>query len=235
MSLRTFGVAAFREAVDGSLDLARLAQRIIEEDPRLELMTPATLGVVCFRRRFEGVASEAELGRLNAAVAAQLEARGVGLVSSTRLHGRCTADLRAQSHQRRTRCPIRVGAPRVRRAVRRVDVVGSAAVWCRPSARVRDGIRPVDGESMWRIPLLAGLSADGRRIVLRSGHEIRVAAGVFVVRRWAADRDFYLVLDGRLVVDVDGVVLRRLGEHDFFGELAARDWGSGSRTPGRRP
>ena len=88
MSLRTFGVAAFREAVDGSLDLARLAQRIIEEDPRLELMTPATLGVVCFRRRFEGVASEAELGRLNAAVAAQLEARGVGLVSSTRLHGR---------------------------------------------------------------------------------------------------------------------------------------------------
>ena len=36
MSLRTFGVAAFREAVDGSLDLARLAQRIIEEDPRLD-------------------------------------------------------------------------------------------------------------------------------------------------------------------------------------------------------
>ena len=88
MSLRTFGLAAFRDTVDRSLDLARLAQRIIEEDPRLELMTPATLGVVCFRRRFEDVSSEAELGRLNAAVAEQLVAQGIGLVSSTRLHGR---------------------------------------------------------------------------------------------------------------------------------------------------
>jgi CRP-like cAMP-binding protein len=93
------------------------------------------------------------------------------------------------------------------------------------------GSAPVESPAILEVPLLAGLSADGQRTVLRTGHEIQVAAGVSVVRRWAADRDFYVVLEGQLVVDVDGVMLRRLGEHDFFGELAARDWGSGFAYP----
>ena len=50
LSLRTFGVAAFRAAIDRSLDLAELARRRIEASDRLELAAPPSLGIVCFRR-----------------------------------------------------------------------------------------------------------------------------------------------------------------------------------------
>ena len=56
-------------------------------------------------------------------------------------------------------------------------------------------------------------------------------ANVAIVRRWGADRDFYFVLEGDLDVDVDGSIVRRLGTGTFFGELAARDWGSSFGYP----
>jgi CRP-like cAMP-binding protein len=84
---------------------------------------------------------------------------------------------------------------------------------------------------MWRLPLLARLSDEGKRQVRLAGHEIHVHAGAIVVRRWASDRDFYVVLVGQLLVDVDGQEVRRLAAGDFFGELAARDWGSGYGYP----
>ena len=50
ISLRYFGVAAFRKAIDRCLDLALHAQSRIESSSELELMSPASLGVVTFRR-----------------------------------------------------------------------------------------------------------------------------------------------------------------------------------------
>lgn len=87
MSLKYFGADAFRAAIDRSLDLARLAQARIEASQDLELLHPATLSVVCFRRRFTGVDDEDELARLNAALLQQLTESGAALLSSTRLHG----------------------------------------------------------------------------------------------------------------------------------------------------
>lgn len=52
-----------------------------------------------------------------------------------------------------------------------------------------------------------------------------------VDRRRSPDRDFYVILAGVLVVDVDDTVTRGLGSGDFFGELAAKDWGSGFGYP----
>ena len=52
MSLRYFGVDAFRGAIDQALDLAELAASRIEESDCLELVAPPSLGIVCFRRRF---------------------------------------------------------------------------------------------------------------------------------------------------------------------------------------
>jgi CRP-like cAMP-binding protein len=40
-------------------------------------------------------------------------------------------------------------------------------------------------------------------------------------------RDFYVVLSGEVAVTVDGRVVRTLGAGEFFGELAAIDWGAG--------
>ena len=87
LSLSYFGVDAFRAAIDRALDLAREAESQIARDPSLELLAPAVLGVVCFRRRGPAGLDDAEVERLNADLVARFEASGRGLVSSTRLDG----------------------------------------------------------------------------------------------------------------------------------------------------
>ena len=61
--------------------------------------------------------------------------------------------------------------------------------------------------------------------------EKRAAPGEHIVRRWDTDRDFYVILDGAVEVLVDTRVVRTLGPGDFFGELAAQDWGGGFGYP----
>jgi CRP-like cAMP-binding protein len=47
-----------------------------------------------------------------------------------------------------------------------------------------------------------------------------------VIRRWDAARDFYVIIDGTMAVHVESRHVRDLGTGDFFGELAALDWGA---------
>ena len=98
LSLKFFGVDAFRSAIDRSLDLARHAQVRIECSDDLELVSPAVLGTVCFRRRPAGVVDEAELEDLNAALVAGLAESGRGMISSTRLEGRYVLRLCVLNH-----------------------------------------------------------------------------------------------------------------------------------------
>lgn len=87
LSLQYFGVPAFRQAIDNALDLAAEAERYIRQSATLELLTPAQLGIVCFRRRADG-ATEAELDDLNARTLAALTGSGYAMISSTRVDGR---------------------------------------------------------------------------------------------------------------------------------------------------
>ena len=88
LSLQYFGVDAFRSAIDRSLDLALHAEELIEASPELELLSPATLGVVCFRRHPAGIDDEPTLAALNADLDRRLAESGVAEISSTRLDGR---------------------------------------------------------------------------------------------------------------------------------------------------
>ena len=97
-SIRYFGLDAFRAAIDRALDLALAAQRHIEASEHLELLLPAHLGIVCFRRRFPGVDDEARLDAMNAALVHALDESGYGLVSSTRLRGRYAIRLCVLNH-----------------------------------------------------------------------------------------------------------------------------------------
>ena len=51
LAIQTFGLDAFRATVDRAIDQTLAAQSRIEADQRLELVTPASLGIVTFRRR----------------------------------------------------------------------------------------------------------------------------------------------------------------------------------------
>jgi len=49
MSVQTFGMAAFRQAISNGLELAERAQEYIDKSPVLACTSPASLSVVCFR------------------------------------------------------------------------------------------------------------------------------------------------------------------------------------------
>ena len=51
LAIETFGLDAFRATIDRAIDQTLAAQARIEADPRLELVTPASLGILTFRRR----------------------------------------------------------------------------------------------------------------------------------------------------------------------------------------
>ena len=101
LSLKYFGVDAFREAIDQTLDLALLAEERIRASTELELLSPATLGIVCFRRRPAGIDEEGTLERLNADLDRRLAQSGEGMISSTRVDGRYALRLCVLSHRSR--------------------------------------------------------------------------------------------------------------------------------------
>ena len=74
MSLQTFGLDAFRAAIDGALDLAREAAARIEASDELELLAPVELSVVALRRKPAGMNDERRIDAVNAALVAAVEA-----------------------------------------------------------------------------------------------------------------------------------------------------------------
>jgi glutamate/tyrosine decarboxylase-like PLP-dependent enzyme len=94
MSVQMLGVAAFREAIRGSMGLADAAAKSIRESPWLELTAPPSLGVVCFRFRPPGTALEdEELEELNLQIQSRVVESGIAMMSSTRLRGRLSLRL----------------------------------------------------------------------------------------------------------------------------------------------
>ena len=99
VSLQYFGVDAFRTTIDRTMSLARHAETKIRASAALELITPASFGIVCFRRRAAGDAAERE--RANASLVKGLAESGEGLISSTRVKGEYALRLCILSHRTR--------------------------------------------------------------------------------------------------------------------------------------
>ncbi|HEY3648352.1 MAG TPA: aminotransferase class I/II-fold pyridoxal phosphate-dependent enzyme, partial [Streptosporangiaceae bacterium] len=217
MTIQTYGLAAFRACVQRNLELAEYAEALIRGHPRLTLMAPATLGIVCFRREWPGC-DEAEAERRGTALAADLERGGTALVSATRLAGRHAIRL----------CILNptTSAEHVRRVIEHFAEAQAPAANA-PTAAVAADIRVPGPDLLSAVPLLAGLPAAAHRAVHARAVYRDVAAGEEVIRRWDADRFFYIVLTGRYDVFIDARLIRSHGPGDHFGELAARDWGGG--------
>ena len=99
ISLRYFGVGrvpARRSTAASTWRCTRRAQ--IEATPELELMSPASLGVVTFRRHPAGVDDEAVLERINASLAEQIERGGDVFLSTGRVRGRFVLRLCILNH-----------------------------------------------------------------------------------------------------------------------------------------
>jgi glutamate/tyrosine decarboxylase-like PLP-dependent enzyme len=80
LSIRTFGLAAFRDAIDHGIALAEHAEARLRERPGWEVVSPAQLAVVCFRREGDD--------ELQTRLAAAMVADGFAAPSTTEVDGR---------------------------------------------------------------------------------------------------------------------------------------------------
>ena len=99
MSIQTFGMAAFRQAVAKGMELAGRAGEYVQEHPVLELLTPVSLGIVCFRiNPAESRLDEETLEKINRAVLARTFWEDPALMSSTRLKNTFSLRLCIMNH-----------------------------------------------------------------------------------------------------------------------------------------
>jgi glutamate/tyrosine decarboxylase-like PLP-dependent enzyme len=221
VSVQTFGLAAFRTAIQRNLELAEFAEGAVRGQAGLTLMAPATLGIVCFRREWPGC-DEAETERRGIMLIDALERTGTALVSSTRLAGRhavrlCVLNPTSTEDDVRRVIEHFANAPAPPPGQRRAATTAPRA----------DVVTDPDIVMLRTMPLLSGVPDPTIRAIRARAVCLDAAAGEEVVRRWDSDRSFYLILSGRYDVSIDTRLIRTLGPGDYFGELAARDWGGG--------
>jgi glutamate/tyrosine decarboxylase-like PLP-dependent enzyme len=228
ISLRYFGVSAFRAAMDNCLDLALHAQGRIESSPELELMSPASLGIVTLRRHPSGVDDEAILERINASIAERVERGGEVFISTGRVRGRYVLRLCILNH---STSQAEVDRALELAATLPVDAAPGPPTMTRESYPAIDagwvGRSSLDADALRSVALFASLDGDQAERVLRAAHEHHALTGEPIVEQWQVSRDLYLVLTGAVAIHVDGDLVRTLGPGEFFGELAAIDWGAG--------
>lgn len=88
MSLKVFGIIAFRKSVERGLTLAELAEQTLRESNCWEVVTPAQLGIITFRFLTDNNMSMTEIDTLNRKLVDKMIVDGLAMVSSTILRGR---------------------------------------------------------------------------------------------------------------------------------------------------
>ena len=230
LAIQTFGVDAFRASIDRAIDLTHGAQAWIEADPRLELVTPASLGILTFRRRVPEESPEVE-DRHNEAIVASLAASGDLVLTSTTIRGRYAIRLCVLNHTS--------GEADVRYALDRVAsaeaVAGSGAPAvdegaeraARQAALTANWLtaHEVEPDDLRNVAGFGSLTDEQARRFLGTAREERYEEGQALTERWTLARTFFIVLDGRLSVRMDDREVNVLGPGDHLGEIAAINWG----------
>ena len=99
MSIQTFGMAAFREAVAGGIRLAVRAQEHVRESSAMEILNPASLGIVCFRiNPAEREVDEKDLDEINQTVLARMFWEDRAFITSTPVNGKFSLRLCIMNH-----------------------------------------------------------------------------------------------------------------------------------------
>jgi len=101
LNVQYYGVDQLAAAVKYSLGLAPLAERDVRAHPDLEVLAPATLGILCFRAHPRGMDSEAKLEVLNEMILHKVNASGRFFFSSTKINGKFSLRICPIGHRTR--------------------------------------------------------------------------------------------------------------------------------------
>jgi CRP-like cAMP-binding protein len=93
------------------------------------------------------------------------------------------------------------------------------------------GAPRVDPATVSSLPLFSDLGARDLERVARMAREVRIPAGAAIVEQWDVGREFYVIVSGTARVFKDGKPIDDMGPGDFFGELAALEWGASFSYP----
>jgi len=122
MTVKTFGARRLREILDQCIDLAEYAARLFQESPRIEIITPPSLGVFSFRYVPEGIPPadrEECLTRINSGLVQRAIASRRIVLSTTRLGTRTVIRFCVLNH--------RTKIADIREALRLIEQFGQEA------------------------------------------------------------------------------------------------------------
>src|SRR5262245_37431349 len=86
LSIKTFGAAAFREAIDRGFEMAEFAESILRQSGRWLITSPATFGIVTFRFVAEGC-SDSAINEIHRRMVEMMTNNGFAFANSTALRG----------------------------------------------------------------------------------------------------------------------------------------------------
>jgi glutamate/tyrosine decarboxylase-like PLP-dependent enzyme len=98
MSIKEHGLDRFGRMIDRNVAQARYLARLIEAEPRLELMAPIGLDIVCFRHRYDGL-DDAARNLCNKEILLRIQERGIAAPSSTTLRGQYCIRVAIANHR----------------------------------------------------------------------------------------------------------------------------------------
>ena len=86
LSIKTFGAAAFREAIDSGFEMAEFAESLLRQSDCWRIISPATFGIVTFIFVAEDC-SESEIGEIHRRMVEAMAEDGFAFANSTTLRG----------------------------------------------------------------------------------------------------------------------------------------------------
>jgi aromatic-L-amino-acid/L-tryptophan decarboxylase len=88
--IRSFGVEGIRERLRSHIEIAKLLETWINDDPNFEIVTPRTMNLVCFRYKPVGTTDENILNEMNEKLLHTMNDSGKLFLSHTKLNGKFT-------------------------------------------------------------------------------------------------------------------------------------------------
>ncbi len=98
MSIKEHGLARFGRMIERNVEQAHYFGQLVKNDPKLEMMAPIGLDIVCFRYNPGHLELEA-LNALNKEILMQLHEKGIAVPSYTTLHGRYCLRIAIANHR----------------------------------------------------------------------------------------------------------------------------------------
>ena len=105
MSLKEHGLHKYGRLIEQNINQARYLEKIVQQEPQLELATPVSLNVICFRYvgedRSRSRQQEHDLDNLNQKLLGRLQEEGIAVPSGTTIAGRTYLHLAITNHRSR--------------------------------------------------------------------------------------------------------------------------------------